>query len=468
MPDHDPTHWRLPDHPSLEWLKRRAKRLRRLVDDGDPQALSLVERYDPGAGPVTLSRAQRVVARAHGYAGWSRLVADVRQREALSRPMAPTSDADDDVEAFLRAAVLSYTEPLAEPVPEPSRTTVHTLAALGRADELAAVLDADPSLVRAEGGPHAWVPLLYLCYSRVPQADAVGTLRLLLDRGADPDAGFLWQGMPSPFTALTGVLGGGERGEPPHPQAVWLATMLLDAGADPNDNQAFYNRAFEPDDSHLPPLLSHGAGHERPSPWRDRLGRAYPSPAQMVGEHLRSAAAAGFAQRVSLLLAAGVSPDTRGYHPVLGDATAYEVAVTRGQTECAALLADAGADTSGLDEDDLTLGRALAGTAEPGHPAVDGLPDRRPDAMRLAAELHGVAALEALVALGYDISTPGRWRTTALHEAALRGNEEMCRWLLERGASTTARDERFDATPAGWADHAGHAELAELLETDVD
>ena len=51
-------------------------------------------------------------------------------------------------------------------------------------------------------------------------------------------------------------------------------TMLLDAGADPNDNQAFYDRQFRPDDSHLPPLLDHGAGHPRRSLWRERLGAA--------------------------------------------------------------------------------------------------------------------------------------------------------------------------------------------------
>ena len=40
---------------------------------------------------------------------------------------------------------------------------------------------------------------------------------------------------------------------------------------------------------------------------------------------------------------------------------------------------------------------------------------------------------------------------TALHHAALRRDEEMVRFLVEHGADVNARDDRFDATPAGWA-----------------
>jgi hypothetical protein len=35
--------------------------------------------------------------------------------------------------------------------------------------------------------------------------------------------------------------------------------------------------------------------------------------------------------------------------------------------------------------------------------------------------------------------------------------------LLELGADPARRDARFRATPAGWAEHAGHAELAAWL-----
>jgi hypothetical protein len=67
---------------------------------------------------------------------------------------------------------------------------------------------ADPAAARRDGGPFQWEPLLYLAYARhdprIPADATLETARLLLAAGADPDAGYLWHGLPSPFTALTG------------------------------------------------------------------------------------------------------------------------------------------------------------------------------------------------------------------------------------------------------------------------
>jgi len=469
-----PARWHLPDTPDLDHLHKQAKRLRRVIAVSEPAAVDLVTTYDPGVAgrAVTLAEAQRIVARAYGFAGWSRLLEHVRIRSELSRPMAAQGPSGESaVDAFLRAACLSYTEPGAVEVahrmltadPGLATASAATLAACGDATGLAGLLRSDPGVVEREDGPHHWVPLLYLAYSRLGIGDPVATLRVLLSAGADPNAGFLWQGMPSPFTALTGVLGGGERDEPPHPSGPALAELLLDAGADPNDNQAFYNRAFRSDDSHLAPLFSHGAGRPHPSPWRDRLGAAYPSPEDMVGEHLRSAAAAGFTARVALLLSYGVAVDTRGYHPINGDATPYELAVRHGHRAIADQLLAAGADAARISEVDAYVAALLAG--EP--VAVELPPDlvrrQRPEAVQLAAAQHGLAAVERLLAAGYLVDDAGRDGTTALHEAALAGSVELCTWLLAHGADPAVRDHRFNSTPAGWAEHAGHLELVELL-----
>jgi hypothetical protein len=470
-----PARWSLPDEPSLERLRKQAKELRRAAAVDDPMAAELVAAYDPGPGGVPLARAQRVVARAYGFSGWSHLRRHLDIIASWTREMDPVDSDDDRVDAFLRLACLSYTTPYAagdalvrlQSEPELADSTAATMAACGRAEKLAELLDRDRGAVSRETGPHRWPPLLYLCYSRIDTGDPTATLRVLLDAGADPDSGFLWHGLPSPFTALTGVLGGGERDEPPHRQAVTMATLLLDAGADPNDNQAFYNRQFRPDDSHLPPLLGHGAGRAHPSAWRDRLGDAYPSPTQMVGEHLRSAAEKGFTARVETLLAHGVDPNTRGYHPILGDWTAYEIAVRNGHVAAARLLRQAGGRSDRIEELDRVIGAALAG-----EPAIRAglrgsaarLMARRPDAMRLAGEQHDLAALRRLLELGYDVDAAGPNGRTALHEAALRGDREMVRWLIDHGADPTRQELDFGATAAGWAAHAGHRELAAWLD----
>ena len=473
---HPRARWSLPERPDLERLRKQAKKLRRRAAAGDADSLELVTTYDPGDVPITLARAQRVLARAYGFAGWSRLREHLTVLEVWGRDMASTNEGDDSVDSFLRLACLSYTDPygsgravdLLRTEPSLATATAATMAACGESAALRDLLDRDPAAAARTSGPHDWPPLLYLCYARLGVGDPVASLRVLLDAGADPNAGFLWQRFPSPFTAVTGALGGGERDEPAHPQSIALVRMLMDAGADPNDNQAFYNRQFRPDDSHLPPLLDHGAGHAHPSVWRDRLGDAYPSPAEMVGEHLRTAAQHGFTDRVRRLLAYGVDPNTRGYHPILGDQTAYEMAVRNGHRDAAEQLAAAGGRSHRIRDTDLLLSAVLAGDVAGisrwrGHAL--GLLAHRPDAVRLAGEQHGVDAIRQLLDLGYGIDAAGPDGRTALHEAALRGDDDLCRWLLDRGADPGARDRDFGGTPADWAAHAGHLELASSLRS---
>ena len=79
-----------------------------------------------------------------------------------------------------------------------------------------------------------------------PGRSAVAVARLLLEHGADPNAGYLWEGLIPPFTALTGALGGGGT-IPKHPEELALARLLLEAGADANDGQALYNQGWGPD-----------------------------------------------------------------------------------------------------------------------------------------------------------------------------------------------------------------------------
>lgn len=53
---------------------------------------------------------------------------------------------------------------------------------------------------------------------------------------------------------------------------------------------------------------------------------------------------------------------------------------------------------------------------------------------------------------------------TALHWAAIRGLRDTCRFLIEQGADVKRKDTTLGATPAGWARHGRHDELARMLD----
>ncbi len=90
----------------------------------------------------------------------------------------------------------------------------------------------------------------------------------------------------------------------------------------------------------------------------------------------------------------------------------------------------------------------------------------RADALLAAASLGRTSAVRFLLDAGVDPnlrSTRLHRHATALHEAALTGQQDLCLMLANAGASLSARDDLWNGTPAGWATHAGHAGLARLL-----
>jgi len=88
-------------------------------------------------------------------------------------------------------------------------------------------------------------------------------------------------------------------------------------------------------------------------------------------------------------------------------------------------------------------------------------------ALALAAQFGHVEVVRLLLDSGED---PDRYNppeahshSTPLHQAALAGHEAVVRLLVERGARLDLKDVLWQGTPAGWAQHAGHTELAEYL-----
>jgi ankyrin repeat protein len=81
-----------------------------------------------------------------------------------------------------------------------------------------------------------------------------------------------------------------------------------------------------------------------------------------------------------------------------------------------------------------------------------------------AAARHGdIAAVKAFLDKGTDVNTKTRYGSTALFYACDRGNVELVKFLLERGADPDARDTFYGATPMTWAADKGHVEVVRLL-----
>jgi ankyrin repeat protein len=488
----------LPSDPNLEQLRKLAKTLQRLVREGDPGAVELVREFHPrharvAADAPELSRftradVQLTLARSYGFPSWPKLTRYVETVSRLTRN--PHRQAVGErattpaelVDELLRLACLTYggddparrhrAHALLREHPELATATIHTIAAVGHVAAARELLAADPSLARKEGGPHRWEPVLYLAYSRLdpsgPDHSALEVARLLLDAGADPNAGYLWEGH-YPFTALTGVFGDGESGRrntPPHPDCLALARVLLDAGADPNDSQTLYNRQWSPDDAHLELLLSYGLGRGTTTVWGTRLGLAHPSPQELVQEELRRAAEAGRIERVRLLVDRVDDIDGIGMdHPLLEGRTAHQLAQLHGHTHVAQLLEQAGAQPRNLRAvEELRAACLRADRAD-----VQRLVDRDPT---LAAQMidtwphlvlatGNVDAIGLLVEVGYDLNPTGC--RTPLHDAAFHGQLDLVQALVALGADPTIRDPEHNSTPEGWADYAGHDAVARYL-----
>ncbi len=482
-----------PRQPSLAHFKHQAKDLLKARQSGRDDALFSIHQHHPRLSKLTeselreapflLSDAQLVVAREYGFASWEKLRA--RAEAVLSfacNPHEVAASASDLGDEFLRLVCLTYgadhpsrrekARQLFGEHPELRGSGVPVAAAMGDATTLADLLQKQPELARKAGGPYRWEPLLYLAYSRFdgtePWSNPVEAARLLLRHGADPNAGYLWDGNYV-FTALTGVFGEGEAGpvnQPRHRDEEALARLLLDAGADPNDSQTLYNRMFTPGTSHLRLLLDCGLGQPHKSPWPDRMGGRLQTPAEMLREQLRWAAQHGHADRAALLLAHGVDPNCQNRN----NQTPYELAVLNGNLAIAEILLAHGATRKSLtplEEFEAACNRADVEVAksllESQPKLLSELGDRRVDLLLAAASNNRLAAAHLLLDLGFDVN--GMKSRSALHEAAWAGHLEMVKLLIERGADPSIRDASHQATPLDWARYSQRLSVAEFLES---
>jgi rhodanese-related sulfurtransferase len=251
-----------------------------------------------------------------------------------------------------------------------------------------------------------------------------------------------------------------------------LARLLLEAGADPNDGQALYNRMFSDNDDHLRLLLNHGLGTGDGGPWRARLAGHLDRPSEMVAGQMWWAVTHDQSNRVRLLAEHGADlamRDADGHTPA-------DVAALNGSPEIVEVLVARGGPAPALAGQDALLAAVMGGdataVAQAGSEATSALRRERPWLIVWAAARRRHAAVALLLEHGFDVNAYGRgdvpsgmhWET-ALHCAAFDGDLELIETLLAAGADLTLRDARFDGTPLDWALHEGQAAAAAALES---
>ena len=493
----------LPENPSLEHLKGQAKLVRDLIRAGDPGGLAMVDEFHPRLIAADLDESQRagfktanaqlIVARMYRFPNWNRLrehvavVTDHSFTPHAERPSGP-----DQPASFVKDACLDYAEDGPSPAdrltaaqrmleadPSLASGSIEAMATVGDHQAVAAQLDSHPDAVKEPCGPNDWPPLLYAVYSRIstvnPDWSTVETVKILLDHGADSNAGFLWRSLVPPFTALTGAFGGGESRQAWHTERLAIARLLLDAGADPNDGQLLHNNGIggqnHDDPAYLQLLVEYGLGTQQNGPWYQRLGDQLRDPTELLYDELEAAAKRNRPTILTYLATLGLNLN----RPVgRSQATPTRIAAAEGHDPILTLLAEAGIDTE-LTPTETALEHTRTNQIDQlrqllaEHPEL--LPQLRSEYPGLCknATAEHASMLDLLIELGFDINDRSGTKAALLY-AAEADDTDLARLLIDHGADPNLVDTHIGATPWGWANHFGNTETATYLHglTDHD
>ena len=387
---------------------------------------------------------------------------------------------DDARSTFMRAASVPLDGGHASGTLDRAREILATHTEVAAADIYAAAVLGDEAAVRRfverdsanatkKGSVHEWDPLTYLCFSRFLRLDGsrsdafVRTARVLLDAGASANTGFFEKNhLPAP-TFESAIYGAAGIAHDPE-----LTKLLLEYGADPNDEETPYhvietfdNRALKVlvesgkltadsmatlllrkhdwhDYDGIKWLLEHGADENRMSGWkRTPLFQAV--------------------QRDNSIRILELSLD-HGADPTIGTSegrSAVALAAHRGRGDALELFAKRGIhiEFTGVD-------RLVAACALNDVDAIPSMAVREPQLVReliaeggpVIAEFAGngnTEGVRCLLDLGVDVNARHpdgdpyfgvAANSTALHAAAWRARPATVKLLLDRGALVDAKD----------------------------
>ncbi|MBN2171693.1 MAG: ankyrin repeat domain-containing protein [Candidatus Krumholzibacteriota bacterium] len=354
---------------------------------------------------------------------------------------------------------------------------IHEAIAAGELARVTRLLEADPGLLtRPNDNRFHDLPLHAAVY-----AGQLEIARLLLDKGADIDAGDADNSTPLGCAAVS--------------RQREMAALLIERGADINrrDNKGDCPLSFAVsagDTAIVGMLLSAGADHYfRGADGRTLLHLAAASgmrglvermlergePVDAATAHgmtpLTFAARGGRVEIAELLLDRGARVETEaGGHAVRSP---LATAVDFNRVEMARFLLERGADVSATffdDEDSLLYLVAWRGSPEMARLLVEHGADVNyrnapgETALYRAAFNGNTAVAAVLIEAGarLDAVECPIAGNTLLHLAAARGQAELARVLLDAGAPVAAENDEGE-TPAQLAARYGHADLLELL-----
>lgn len=245
-----------------------------------------------------------------------------------------------------------------------------------------------------------------------------------------------------------------------------MASLLLEAGADPNDVHAgLYDES-----------LVHRAARRQPLATLRFLLENGADPDlvdKLAGTPLHAAVGAKRPGAVTLLLSHGAKTERRDGQVQ----TPLHAAAASGSLACAEILLEHGANVHAITRN---RGGVLHVATEHNQPAI--LPlllareavVNRPDvegrtALHVAAGLGYIACARALVEAGAPLEAPDHKGNTPLHDAASAGMRFMTDWLLEQGAVLDAENGE-GSTPLFAAlagDHFGLARRLVMAGADI-
>ena len=472
----------LPERANLEFLTKQAKDLLHDAKAGDAIALERLRAWGPSGASERpkLADCQHALAREYGFASWPKLKAHVEALRATD-PMEALAAALKTRQAAPVAEVLSrfpsVKARLDEPLPGGAFGATPLIVAVEQANqELVDLLLAAGADINQRS--HWWAGGFHVL------EDDHGMADFLIARGATLDTKSAAQlGRMDDLAALVAAnpqsvhMRGGDGQTPLHvAPTVAIAEFLLSHGADIDardvdheSTPAQYLVRSHPDVARF--LVERGAH-------TDILMAAALGDLERVRgfldadpESIRFAVSHKYFPKRSMNAGGHIYTWTLGQGK-----TAHTVAREFGHEEVLRLLMDRSPDPLKLAVacelgDDASLAALLQARPD----LAQTLDDDERRRLPLAAQNNDVEAVRMMLAAGWPVGAVGQHGATALHWAGFHGNAAMARVILPHHPPLEAREMDFGQTPLGWTIygsingwHAERGDYAAVLELLLD